>query len=333
VEEIADEVGAMPDIKGSATDDGTIEEVQVLIQDRTADEYWNGDEWQDDEIWLDPDADDGSFDESEEDWEVASEDAPGTSDLDDGSTYKIKAKSKDNDGKMSSTVAETFVYSAMATPAPTPTPTPTAVATPGPTATPTATPTPTTPASWATATVGDAEKWVRTPDGKVSVHCPEGAFDSSGEINIRALLTCPEAPAGYLCGGTCFSITATAQLTKALSVCAQYSTADLALADANAGRLKLGYIDDAGAWHVLATAVDQSSNTACASVSHLTDFAVLVAPTGGGFATVWWPVLTVVPVVMVGLGVYWFFFAAPAGEDGEAYEEEDEDEDEDEDDD
>lgn len=328
LEEIADEVSAMPAIRGNATDDGTIEEVQVLMQDRSADEYWNGDEWQDDEIWLNPDAEDGAFDEGEEDWEVASEEAPATSDLQNGSTYKIKAKSKDNDGKMSSTVAETFVYSVAATPAPTPTPTPTTAATPSPTTAPTATATPTSLASWITATVGNTEKWVNTPDGKVSVHCPEGAFDSSGEITIRALSTCPEAPPGYLCGGTCFSITATGQLKKAISVCAEYGTADLALADANAGRLKLGYIDDAGAWHVLVTAVDESSNAACANVSHLTDFAVLVAPAAGGFLSVWWPVLTVVPVVMVGLGVYWFFFAEPAGEGGDDYDEEDDDDDE-----
>ena len=109
-------------------------------------------------------------------------------------------------------------------------------------------------------------------------------------------------------------------------MCAQYTTTDLLMAEGNTGRLRLGYVDDEGKWHILPTAVDESAEAACASVSHLTDFAVLAAPEGRTFVSVWWPVLTVVPVVMVGLGVYWFFFAQPAGEGDDDYEEEEEDE-------
>ena len=61
----------------------------------------------------------------------------------------------------------------------------------------------------------------------------------------------------------------------------------------------------------------------------MTDFAVLAAPEGRSFVSVWWPVFAVVPMVIVGLGVYWFFFAEPAGEDhddfGEEVEEDDDD--------
>ena len=62
--------------------------------------------------------------------------------------------------------------------------------------------------------------------------------------------------------------------------------------------------------------------TVCGSVSQFGDFTVLVEPEGRSFVAAWWPVLALVPTVMVGLAVYWLWFAPPTEEiDGDEDEE------------
>ena len=127
----------------------------------------------------------------------------------------------------------------------------------------------------------------------------------------------------------CFSITATGELKKPITICMEYTASVLAAADGNAARLRLGCRDDAGNWQILSTTVNETAMTVCASVSHLSDFAVLAGPVGRAFLSIWWPMLSVVPVVLVGLSVYWLFFASPqeGAEDEEDEEEEEEEED------
>lgn len=89
----------------------------------------------------------------------------------------------------------------------------------------------------------------------------------------------------------------------------------LGVVENNATRLRVASWDaDAGTWETFPTSANEGAMTACASVSHFSDFTVLSAPASRSFVSIWWPLLTVVPVVMVGLGGYWLWFAQPKEE-------------------
>ena len=112
IDDIDAEVNTVPDITGTTTDDGTIEEVQVTIQRDSDDDYWDGDSWEEDEEWLDAEAEDGTFNEDEEDWEVASADMPDYGDMGDDETYEVEvtAKSLDDESNWSDETTETFIW-------------------------------------------------------------------------------------------------------------------------------------------------------------------------------------------------------------------------------
>lgn len=310
IDDIDELVSEVPTVSGAASDDGTLARVEVLFQDKDADVYWDSEAWQSDPHWLAAEAIDGAFDESEEEWEVAAEGLPGGGDMTDGALYRVKARATDNDGKATSTESVRFTYDS----SPTPTPTPVATAT--------STPTPTPVGLSGSANVGSAAETVKTVDGTVSVKFPEGSFAESTTVSIRGLASCPRAPEGYTTGGTCFSVAAEAPLKKGIEVCVEYSSSDLVAAEGNPQRLRLACRDGVGDWYAYATTIDDSSMTLCAQVDRLGDFTVVGGPEGGSFLSVWWPVLAVVPVVLVGLGVYWFFFAEPA-EEGDEEDEDD----------
>ena len=112
VDDIEAEVNTVPDITGGATDDGTIEEVKVTIQRDSDDYYWDGDSWEEDEEWLDADADDGTFNSDDEDWEVASGDMPDFADMGDDETYEVEvtAKCLDDDANWSDETTKIFIW-------------------------------------------------------------------------------------------------------------------------------------------------------------------------------------------------------------------------------
>ena len=114
IDDIAAEVKSAPNITGGANDTsaGTIDAVSVTIQRDSDDKYWDGDSWETTEEWLDADADDGSFNSNDEDWEVASGDKPSTSDYGDDKTYEVEvtAKALDDESNWSDESTELFVW-------------------------------------------------------------------------------------------------------------------------------------------------------------------------------------------------------------------------------
>ena len=112
IDDIEAEVNTVPDITGGATDDGTIEEVKVTIQRDSDDYYWDGDSWEEDEEWLDADADDGTFNSDDEDWEVDSADMPDFADMGDDETYDVEvtAKALDDDANWSDETTKIFIW-------------------------------------------------------------------------------------------------------------------------------------------------------------------------------------------------------------------------------
>lgn len=155
----------------------------------------------------------------------------------------------------------------------------------------------------ATETAGTAESWVDTPDGRVIVHFPAGSFASNTTVTIEPLTTCPSAPAGYSLGETCFSITAGAALLKPIDVCVRYSNADVTAAGGDPHKLRL-VVYDGGVGKVLSTDIDERTQTACARVNHLSDFAIVAGPAPGeGFWSVWWHILVIVVGVAIVIAI------------------------------
>ena len=63
---IDEEVNEIPDIRGNATDGGTVVMVEWQLYDEDAEDYWDGSDWVDTTKWLEAEADDGAFDEDDE---------------------------------------------------------------------------------------------------------------------------------------------------------------------------------------------------------------------------------------------------------------------------
>jgi len=140
---------------------------------------------------------------------------------------------------------------------------------------------------------------VTTTDGRVTLQFAEGAFTADAVVTIEPI-ACGAAPEGFRIGDTCFRIQATVDsgsvsvLGAAMTICVEYSDADLAIAGGDLNLLSLTYYDaTAGEYVVLDSTVDDG--TICATTNHLSDWAVVaevveVVPTG----LQWWHILLVV---------------------------------------
>jgi hypothetical protein len=145
-------------------------------------------------------------------------------------------------------------------------------------------------------TVSPDGETVETPDGKVILTFPEGAFTSNTTVSIEAIFAPSGIPQGYSLGAIYFSIEAGAELQKAITICVRYSDDDVAAAGGDPHRLRLAYYDeDAGRWQVLPTTIYELPRTACATTDTLSDWAIFVQ-IGGGGGLAWWAWL------LIGLG-------------------------------
>jgi len=110
LDDIDEEVNEIPDVRGNATDNGTVAMVYWQLYDEDAEEYWDGSDWVETTEWLEAEADDGTFDEDEEEWEADSADLPETADMTDGATYTVSARGEDNDGKTGESDTDEFIW-------------------------------------------------------------------------------------------------------------------------------------------------------------------------------------------------------------------------------
>ena len=110
LDDIDDEVNEIPDVRGNATDNGTVAMVYWQLYDEDAEEYWDGSDWVETTEWLEAEADDGTFDEDEEEWEADSADLPETADMTDGATYTVSARGEDDDGKTGESDTDEFIW-------------------------------------------------------------------------------------------------------------------------------------------------------------------------------------------------------------------------------
>jgi uncharacterized Zn-binding protein involved in type VI secretion len=109
----ADEfVNEVPAITGdaSAVSGRTVETVEVQIQRESDNKYWTGSAWQTDSVWIDAEADDGTFNENQEDWHIDNADLPEDDDMDNGTEYTVGAKSQDDEDDWGDEVTATFIY-------------------------------------------------------------------------------------------------------------------------------------------------------------------------------------------------------------------------------
>lgn len=174
-------------------------------------------------------------------------------------------------------------------------PSPTGSPTPGATPTVTPTATPTTELT-GEGTVPPEGGTVTTTDGRVTLQFAEGAFAADAEVMIEPI-TCGAAPEGFRMGATCFYIQAivdgesVSELGADVTICVEYSDADLATADSDPNLLSLAYYDaTAGEWVVLvSTVVD---GTICATTNHLSNWAV-VAEAVEAIGLQWWHILLI----------------------------------------
>jgi hypothetical protein len=110
LDEIDDEVNEIPDIRGTADDNGTVVMVEWQLYDEDAEEYWDGSDWVETTEWLDAEAEDGTFDEDEEEWEADDADLPESGDMTDGATYTVSARGEDDDGKTGESDTDEFIW-------------------------------------------------------------------------------------------------------------------------------------------------------------------------------------------------------------------------------
>ena len=120
-----------------------------------------------------------------------------------------------------------------------------------------------------------------TEDGRVTLDFEEGAFDDDADVEIEPV-DCGAAPKGFHMGDTCFSITAmvdgeeVTELGDDVTICIEYSDADVAAAGGDPALLTIAYYDeDSGEWDILPTTVDTDAGLACATTNHLSEWAVL----------------------------------------------------------
>jgi len=97
IDSIPDFVNYAPSISGAAIDTagGTIAGVEMRIQHDTS--YWDGNQWQSGEQWIDAQPVDGAWGEASEYWKVAGADLPDAADLEDGDTYTVRARAIDDE--------------------------------------------------------------------------------------------------------------------------------------------------------------------------------------------------------------------------------------------
>lgn len=133
-----------------------------------------------------------------------------------------------------------------------------------------------------------------TEDGRVSLHFPVGAFTDDAEVTIEPI-SCGAPPQGYRMADTCFGIIAivngetVSELGADMTICIEYSD------DGDPALLSLAYYDESvGEWQVVPTEFDTTAGMVCSTVSHLSDWALLVEAAGG---LQWWHYL------LIGLGV------------------------------
>jgi len=150
---------------------------------------------------------------------------------------------------------------------------------------------------------------VSTEDGRITLEFGAGAFSEDAEVLIE-YIACGEAPEGFRIGDTCFRITVTVdgeeatELDADLTICIEYSTADLAAADCDPALLAIAYFDeDTGEWRDLPTIVYVHGGIICAAANHVSDWAVLAdgEEEAGGWQ--WWYTLLIVVGIIAVVGV------------------------------
>jgi len=129
---------------------------------------------------------------------------------------------------------------------------------------------------------------METADGQISTDFPGGAIAGTAVVTIDSKRGCqlPDAPEGFVIGDTCFVIVAMDEdgndivtLSQPTTITVKYSEADVAAADGNAENLVLAYWDEeAEQWKPLNTVVNTADVTLTASTTHLSTWAILVAP-------------------------------------------------------
>jgi|GEM_PF-2885649 len=150
-----------------------------------------------------------------------------------------------------------------------------------------------------------------TTDGRVTLQFAAGAFDADALLTIEPI-ECGAAPEGFRIGDTCFRIQATVEdesvsvLAANMTICVEYSDADLAVAEGDPNLLSLAYYDaTAGEYVVLDSTVDDG--TICATTNHLSDWAVLAQVVEIAPAVVqWWHILLIVlgGIALMGLVIW-----------------------------
>jgi PKD repeat protein len=127
-----------------------------------------------------------------------------------------------------------------------------------------------------------------TADGQISAEFPSGAVAGTAMVTIQktAASLLPDMPEGFKIGDTCFVIMALddsgseiVTLSQPTTVTVKYSEADVVAAGGDPENLVLAYWDEAaGEWKILDTRVDIAEMTLTASTTHLSTWAVMVAP-------------------------------------------------------
>ncbi len=129
---------------------------------------------------------------------------------------------------------------------------------------------------------------METADGQISTDFPSGAVTSTAVVTIQSMEGCqlPDVPQGFKIGNTCFVIMALDEdgneivtLSQPTTITVKYSEADVVAAGGDPENLVLAYWDEAaGEWKILDTRVDTAEMTLTASTTHLSTWAVMVAP-------------------------------------------------------
>lgn len=149
---------------------------------------------------------------------------------------------------------------------------------------------------------------ITTTDGRVTLTFAEGAFTADAAVTIEPV-PCGTAPEGFRMGDTCFTVQATVDgqsvslLGANMTICVEYSDADLDTAEGDSELLRIAYYDAAGGeWVVLDSTVD--NGTICATTDHLSDWAVvaeIVEVVTPGLQ--WWHILLIVLAGVAAIGL------------------------------
>jgi len=128
-------------------------------------------------------------------------------------------------------------------------------------------------------------------------------------------------------GDTCFRITATVdgegvtELGDDVTICIEYSAADVDAAGGDPALLTIAYFDeDAGEWEVLPTTVDETEGIVCATVDHVSDWAVLGEGEVEEAGLAWWHILLIVLAAFVVLLLIIVLFSRRRAAQHRAYE-------------